>query len=195
MERLGVGLEAAKDWARRPLRILGGEDVSENTERTNLYVRSAIRARVLPPMGLLPAGFFHIVTVHRDVRVHASHVGGIEGPDPDVIGIRHLSRTIAVRKLSEPIDGPIAHWVVQLGRVAVELTDDTAFAGALVHGLCHVYLRHDFNMLDLGFSEWQKMEDYAVALTCSLGFRKEAEAHLSAIQGFFGDDVRTGKLP
>ena len=204
---MAAGVEAAKAYLRRPLRVQGEIDdadcpISAFTRKPRLYRRVAFRDRLLPVLASMPKDFFQVVTEDRNVWFLASaSTPGLNMPDPDVVGLEHGSRTVAVHPLGwervtrDVQSTPIDHWAVLLGRIAIELCDGKAFAGTVVHELCHVYLEHDLNLPDLTDDVWKRTEDEAIALACEIGFREETEAQLSSLHALFGDDVETGNLP
>lgn len=202
-----AGVEAVKAYLRRPLRVQGEVDygadcpISTLTRKPRLYRRVALRDRLLPLLASMPMDFFRVVTEDRNVWFLASALPpGLDMPDPDAIGLEHMSRTVAVRPLGSERNRdvhstPIDHWAVLLGRVAIELCDRKAFAGTVVHELCHVYLEHDLNLPDLTDAVWKRTENEAIALACEIGFREETEAQLGSLHALFGDGVETGNLP
>ncbi len=187
-----VGWDIAKAWARRPLRIQGYEyeDLPSFTNKPHLYKRHAVRARILPVVAALPSDFFQTVTGQRRVGISADpSPWGFGSPDPEAIDSQTPSRAIRVQE--SPAFTRALYWQVVLGRTAIELANRDAFAGIVIHELSHVFLEHDpFNNGRL-----DQYEDEAIALTCDLGFRRQAEAHFAAIKEWFGNEVKTGKLP
>jgi hypothetical protein len=177
------------------MRIQGyeAEDVSSYTNKPHLYTRQSVRARVLPVIASLPVDFFKTVTEDRRVGIHANPLpSGFNFPDPEAIIPDTPSRAIPIRE--HPAFTRILWWRVVLGRTAIELADGEAFTGTVVHELCHVFLDHHPEDATVE-SRSRRNEDEAIALTCDLGFRREAEAHFTTLKGWFGDEIVMGRLP
>jgi len=189
-----------------PARLLAddGSDLDYPSDKPHLYTLPAVRERLRPVLGLLPAAVFECLVKERKLVIlaSASPCEPWKGSPGDVDPIAHGSYSARGRYLHDPVmfrlefsalDPP---WVMKLGRIDVELAPPDVFAGVLIHECMHVYLDHNYGPLNPDRAAIQQREDEALRCACELGFRPQTAAYVRYYsERFARPDLIIGRLP